>query len=87
MPYPQMEKEIRHKILIQMRLAIYKFWQRLRKVRIQHGSLQYVTVTLQLNIIFRFYHLTPEMGKHPDLLVAHPTSTIFTTIGRNFVIS
>ncbi len=26
---------------------------------------------------------TAEMGKHPDLLVAHPTSTIFTTIGRN----
>jgi hypothetical protein len=24
------------------------------------------------------------MGKHPDLLVAHPTSTIFPTIGRNF---
>ncbi len=29
----------------------------------------------------------PEMGKHPDLLVAHPTSTIFTTIGRNYEIS
>jgi hypothetical protein len=28
-----------------------------------------------------------EMGKHPDLLVAHPTSTIFTTIGRNYEIS
>ena len=27
------------------------------------------------------------MGKHPDLLVAHPTSTIFTTIGRNYEIS
>ena len=24
------------------------------------------------------------MGKHPDLMVAHPTSTIFPTIGRNF---
>ncbi len=31
--------------------------------------------------------LCPEMGKHPDLLVAHPTSTIFTTIGRNYEIS
>jgi hypothetical protein len=28
-----------------------------------------------------------EMGKHPDLLVAHPTSTIFMTIGRNYEIS
>ncbi len=27
------------------------------------------------------------MGKHPDLMVAHPTSTIFTTIGRNYEIS
>jgi hypothetical protein len=27
------------------------------------------------------------MGKHPDLMVAHPTSTIFPTIGRNFEIS
>ncbi len=26
----------------------------------------------------------PVMGKHPDLMVAHPTSTIFPTIGRNF---
>jgi hypothetical protein len=24
------------------------------------------------------------VGKHPDLMVAHPTSTIFPTIGRNF---
>jgi hypothetical protein len=29
----------------------------------------------------------PVMGKHPDLMVAHPTSTIFLTIGRNFEIS
>jgi hypothetical protein len=28
--------------------------------------------------------LGPVMGKHPDLMVAHPTSTIFPTIGRNF---
>jgi hypothetical protein len=27
------------------------------------------------------------MGKHPDLKVAHPTSTIFPTIGQNFEIS
>ncbi len=33
------------------------------------------------------YNGSPEMGKHPDLLVAHPTSTIFTTIGRNYEIS
>jgi hypothetical protein len=27
------------------------------------------------------------VGKHPDLMVAHPTPTIFPTIGRNFEIS
>ncbi len=32
-------------------------------------------------------NVKPVMGKHPDLMVAHPTSTIFTTIGRNFEIS
>ena len=32
-------------------------------------------------------YLLSAMGKHPDLMVAHPTSTIFTTIGRNYEIS
>ena len=36
---------------------------------------------------FRAVGGTPVMGKHPDLMVAHPTSTIFTTIGRNYEIS
>jgi hypothetical protein len=32
-------------------------------------------------------YLKPVVGKHPDLMVAHPTPTIFPTIGRNFEIS
>ncbi len=29
----------------------------------------------------------PVVGKHPDLMVGQPTSTVFPTIGRNFEIS
>ncbi len=38
-------------------------------------------------IIYFFGGYVAVMGKHPDLMVAHPTSTIFPTIGRNFEIS
>ncbi len=34
-----------------------------------------------------FAYVRPVVGKHPDLMVAHPTPTIFPTIGRNFEIS
>ncbi len=52
-----------------------------------------INVTWQRDFYLLFFHerlrlsLLPEMGKHPDLLVAHLTSTIFTTIGRNYEIS
>ncbi len=40
-----------------------------------------------LKDVVSFHEFKPVMGKHPDLMVAHPTSTIFPTIGRNFEIS
>ncbi len=44
-------------------------------------------VTLSFYLRGRRRRPRAVMGKHPDLMVAHPTSTIFTTIGRNFEIS
>jgi hypothetical protein len=31
--------------------------------------------------------IIPEVGKHPDLLVGPPTSTVFPTNDRKFIIS
>ena len=36
---------------------------------------------------FGFMYQRPVVGKHPDLMVGHPTSTVFPTKDRNFEIS
>jgi hypothetical protein len=53
------------------------------------GFVSYIvySVDCPLYVFTRTTPIIPVMGKHPDLMVAHPTSTIFPTIGRNFEIS
>jgi hypothetical protein len=59
---------------------------------VEHGLLKYINTKAKCRHLKKLpvkdvYLSEAVMGKHPDLMVAHPTSTIFPTIGRNFEIS